>query len=57
MTEPKIFKIHCQECKSECEVEHEMDSHHYLILHCPFCGAELDNDQIEELEYEDGDIL
>ena len=53
----KIFKCYCQECKSECEVEHEMDAHHYPVCHCPFCGAEVDEDQIEELEYEDGDLL
>ena len=53
----KIFKCYCQECKSECEVEHEMDVHHYPVCHCPFCGCEVDEDQIEELEYEDGDIL
>lgn len=52
-----IFKIYCQECKSECEVEHEMDSHHYPVAHCPFCGTEIDPDQIEELEYDDGDLL
>ena len=57
MTEPKIFKIYCQECKSECEIGHEMDSHHYPIQHCPFCGAEVDIDSIEELEYDDGDLL
>ena len=53
----KIFKCYCQACKSECEVEHEMDAHHYPVCHCPFCGAEVDEDQIEELEYEDGDLL
>ena len=57
MTESKLYRIYCQECKSECEIEHEMDDHHYPIQHCPFCGAELDGDTIEELEYEDGDIL
>ena len=34
-----------------------MDAHHYPVCHCPFCGCEIDSDQIEELEYEDGDIL
>ena len=55
MTEPKIFKIYCQECKSECEIGHEMDSHHYPIQHCPFCGADLnyDWDDDEEEEYDD----
>ncbi len=34
-----------------------MDKHHYPVQHCPFCGTEIDEDSIEELEYEDGDIL
>ena len=55
--EPKIFKCYCINCKSECDVEHEMDAHHYPVCHCPFCGHEIDEDQVEELEYDNGDIL
>ncbi len=57
MTEPTIFKIYCSNCKSECDIEHVMDSHHYEITHCPFCGADIDQDQVEELEYDNGDLL
>ena len=55
MTESKLYKIYCQECKSECEIEHEMDDHHYPIQHCPFCGAELDEDELHEIEVIDDD--
>jgi hypothetical protein len=31
-----------------------MDSHQYGIDYCPFCGAEMDEDLIEEVEeYDD----
>ena len=52
----KIYKVYCPNCKSECEIGHEM-TESYQLLHCPFCGSVIDNDVIEELEYEDGDIL
>ena len=52
----KMYKLYCSECKSECEIGHEM-TESYQLLHCPFCGAETDSDMIEELEYDDGDIL
>ncbi len=34
----------CNECTSECEIEHYGE---YELLYCPFCGT----------EYDDGDIL
>ena len=52
----KIYKVYSPNCKSECEIGHEM-TESYQLLHCPFCGSDIDNDVIEELEYEDGDIL
>jgi len=48
------FRLHCTECKSEAYLIHEMDSHHFDIDHCPFCGADMDEDTIEEVEeYDD----
>jgi len=29
-----------------------MDEHHYRIQHCPFCGAEIDEGQLEEIDDE-----
>ena len=46
-------KIHCIECHSECEIYSEMDEHHYPIQHCPYCGAEIDESQIEEIDEEE----
>ena len=46
-------KIHCSECHSECEIWSEMDEHQYPIQHCPYCGAEIDESQIEEIHEEE----
>jgi rRNA maturation endonuclease Nob1 len=43
----KIFKIHCNSCKSELDIHHEMDSHQYDIEFCPFCGEDIDEDEVE----------
>ena len=43
------FRLFCQNCKSECEVYHNMDSHQYELDYCPFCGAEIDEDNREEI--------
>jgi hypothetical protein len=47
-----LIKLYCTDCQSECEVYSEMDEHHYPIQHCPFCGAEIDEHQREELDDE-----
>jgi|ETNmetMinimDraft_3_1059899.scaffolds.fasta_scaffold582049_2 uncharacterized Zn finger protein len=46
-------KIYCPNCKSEAEIEHEMDTNYYLICHCSFCGEEIDEDLIEDLDDEE----
>jgi uncharacterized Zn finger protein len=43
-------KIYCDSCKSQSDVVHEMDSYQYNVEYCPLCGAEVDEDNIEELE-------
>jgi len=30
-----------------------MEDHYYPVKHCPFCGAELDEHQVEEVADED----
>lgn len=44
------FKLFCDSCKSECDIIHEMDSYQYSIDVCPFCGHDVDEDNMEELE-------
>jgi|TARA_B100001094_G_scaffold230661_1_gene225316 hypothetical protein len=47
------FRVYCNSCKSECEIFHDMESHQYEIDHCPFCGADIDEDTREEIEEEE----
>ena len=49
--------VYCESCAAEFRITHNMEKRLYKIEHCPFCGAEIDTDSIEELDYEDGDIL
>ena len=48
-----LIRAHCTECQSECEIYSEMEDHYYPVKHCPFCGAELDEHQVEEVDDED----
>lgn len=48
-----LIKLFCTECHSECEIYSEMDEHHYVIQHCPYCGADIDDTQIEDVEEDD----
>jgi hypothetical protein len=47
--------VHCSICKSESNINHEMESYQYDIEFCPFCGEEIDEDErelIDEIETE-----
>ena len=41
--------IVCESCDAEFSIKHNMDKRLYNIVHCPFCGAELDNDMEDEV--------
>ena len=46
--------IVCLSCEAEFSIKHNMDKRLYNIVHCPFCGAELDNDMEDEvMDYDD----
>ena len=46
--------IVCESCDAEISIKHNMDKRLYNIVHCPFCGAELDNDMEDEvMDYDD----
>ena len=46
----QIFKIQCNHCKSECDIHHEMDGDPYNIQYCPFCGEDIDEDEVEFID-------
>jgi predicted RNA-binding Zn-ribbon protein involved in translation (DUF1610 family) len=35
----------CTSCDAIFVVEHEMDTHHYVVMHCPFCGEHIERDE------------
>ena len=43
-------KVFCAGCKSESDVEHEMDTNYYQINYCTFCGDEIDDDSSEVID-------
>ena len=47
--------IVCESCDAEFSIKHNMDKRLYNIVHCPFCGAELDEDMSHEIEVNDDD--
>jgi|ETNmetMinimDraft_18_1059904.scaffolds.fasta_scaffold41386_2 predicted RNA-binding Zn-ribbon protein involved in translation (DUF1610 family) len=46
------IKIHCEGCKSESILAHEMEEN-YTIHHCPFCGKDIDQEYECEEVFED----
>ena len=46
------IKIHCEGCKSESILEHEMEEP-YTIHNCPFCGRDIDQEYECEEVFED----
>ena len=46
--------IVCESCDAEFRIKHDMDKRLYSIVHCPFCGDDLNEENEDLLEdYED----
>ena len=45
--------ISCEDCGAEFTVRHTMSERHYEIRHCVFCGAEIPEDNEDDLYDED----
>ena len=43
----------CESCDAEFRLKHAMDTRLYRVVHCPFCGDDLDNDMEDEVEYDE----
>ena len=43
--------IFCSSCEASCNIEHELEEP-YILGFCPFCGEELDEENIDEIEDE-----
>jgi hypothetical protein len=40
----------CVECDAVFKIKYDLDEDYYKVQHCPFCGAEIDEDQQDEYE-------
>ena len=40
--------IYCDSCDAEFKINHNMDDEYYQVKYCPFCGEELDEDNVDE---------
>ena len=45
----------CESCEAEFQIKHSMDEKFYRTLYCPFCGADLNEDMEDIMEWEDED--
>jgi hypothetical protein len=43
----------CVECDAVFKIKYDLDEDYYNVLYCPFCGAEMDEDQKDEYEDEE----
>ena len=37
----------CVDCDAVFKIKHDLDKDYYSVTHCPFCGSELQDEQIE----------
>lgn len=51
----KFKEYSCCSCDSNFKIKHEMDPTKYPVVNCPFCGSELDDDDIYSDNIEDFD--
>ena len=46
----------CESCEAEFQIKHSMDENYYRVIHCPFCGEEHENIEVDpHIENEDWD--
>ena len=46
----------CGSCEAEYRIKHALDDHYYSLSYCPFCGAPMEDEELEdEIEWEEDD--
>jgi PHP family Zn ribbon phosphoesterase len=48
MSKAKV--IACESCDATFSIKHDLDNRLYNIVHCPFCGDELNEELEDDLE-------
>lgn len=46
-------KYNCSNCEALFTVKHNLDEAYYEVIFCPFCGAEIEEEQEDGLEDEE----
>jgi predicted RNA-binding Zn-ribbon protein involved in translation (DUF1610 family) len=49
----KVKHEFCIECEAEFKVRFDMDDERYVVLFCPFCGADIEQEEVMEFPEED----
>ena len=48
--------IVCDSCDAEYKISHHMNTTHYRVMHCPFCGESINEPELEsEIEWYEED--
>ncbi len=45
--------IVCGSCEAEFQLKHSMDEAYYQVKLCPFCGAGLEEELVDDIEWDD----
>ena len=45
----------CESCEAEFSIKHSIDDYYYRVTYCTFCGTELVDELVDEIEWEDED--
>ena len=43
----------CVECGAVFKISYDLDDSYYNVEHCPFCGADMDEDQKDDYQDEE----
>lgn len=50
---PKVTCF-CDSCESNFTVKHDLDPSRYPVITCPFCGSDLEGDEMQDVFSEEG---
>ena len=45
--------IVCEICEAEYKIHHNMNERYYVMKYCPFCGAGLEEELVDDIEWDD----
>jgi hypothetical protein len=45
--------IVCENCEAEFRTKHTMDDHYYSVKFCTFCGASIEEEMEDDIEWDE----